>query len=193
MAIDARVAQTRESLRQAIFRMAARMPMSELNVAELTREAGISRVTFYDHYKSPAQLLTESLTIELDEIRRLDVEARRESSASAETITKDSTLRIAQHVLGHRDLYEKSLSHRSSTTTLHHVLVAHISTSLEERFARTPPAEMPAGLSISTAASYTAHGIVGAIEVWLAGDDGDRASAEALSDSIGHMLPSWWR
>nr|WP_235001843.1 TetR/AcrR family transcriptional regulator [Arcanobacterium ihumii] len=63
---DPRFLRVRENLRLAVFKLALEKPVEEITVAELTREAGISRTTFYKHGSSPAQFISEIIIEELE-------------------------------------------------------------------------------------------------------------------------------
>lgn len=56
---DLRVIRTRKSIRQAIEEMIIEKDYHELTIKELTKRAGINRRTFYLHYYSLEDLITE--------------------------------------------------------------------------------------------------------------------------------------
>lgn len=47
------VTRTDEAVKQALLRLLARKPLSDVSVSELSREAHISRSTFYQHFGNP--------------------------------------------------------------------------------------------------------------------------------------------
>ena len=45
--------RTEEAVKQALLKLLARKPLAEVSVSELSREAHISRSTFYEHFGNP--------------------------------------------------------------------------------------------------------------------------------------------
>ena len=54
-----RIALTRRLLQEALLRLLSQDTLENISVTALCKEAGINRATFYNHYTSPAMLLTE--------------------------------------------------------------------------------------------------------------------------------------
>jgi AcrR family transcriptional regulator len=190
--VDARILHTTAALREAIMRLAADRPVSEITVADVTRAAGINRATFYSHAVSPGSLLADVLTPELDRIREDDAEARR---AAVERGTDDDELAaitrrginaVVEHVVLHKDIYGKALPDPNDAS-LHHLLVSHFTVSSAQHIRELGDARPE--LLDDVAAGFVAQGFVGAIEAWLAGP---RRSRRALVDTIVLSFPSWW-
>jgi AcrR family transcriptional regulator len=192
--VDARILHTTAALREAILRLAADRPVSEITVADVTRAAGINRATFYSHAVSPGSLLADVLTPELDRIREDDAEIRRAAFARGAgadefaTITRRGINAVVEHVVAHRDIYGKALPDPNDAS-LHRLLVEHFTVSSEQHI-RTLEREHRPELLDDVAAGFVAQGFVGAIEAWLAGP---RRSRKALVDTIVLSFPSWWR
>jgi AcrR family transcriptional regulator len=194
--VDARILHTTAALREAILRLAAARPVSEITVADVTRAAGINRATFYSHAVSPGSLLADVLTPELDRIREDDADARRAAAAAdsgadaAElaAITRRGINAVVEHVVAHRDIYAKALPDPNDGS-LHRLLVEHFTVSSAQHIRSLDAAVRP-DLLDDVAAGFVAQGFVGAIEAWLAGP---RRSRKALVDTIVLSFPSWWR
>ncbi|WP_420365049.1 TetR/AcrR family transcriptional regulator [Curtobacterium sp. L3-7] len=191
--VDARILHTTAALREAILRLAADRPVSEITVADVTRAAGINRATFYSHAVSPGSLLADVLTPELDRIRDDDAEARRVASdrgASREelaAITRKGINAVVEHVVTHRDIYGKALPDPDDGS-LHRLLVEHFTVSSALHIRELDQATRPELLD-DVAAGFVAQGFVGAIEAWLAGP---RRARKALVDTITASFPTWW-
>lgn len=54
-----RIAVTKRMLKEGLIQLMETKPMQKISVSELCRVSGINRVTFYNHYTSPAEVLTE--------------------------------------------------------------------------------------------------------------------------------------
>ncbi len=50
---------TKRLLKESLMRLMEEKPVQKISVSELCREAGLNRVTFYNHYNSPIELLKE--------------------------------------------------------------------------------------------------------------------------------------
>jgi len=192
--VDARILHTTAALREAILRLAADRPVSEITVADVTRAAGINRATFYSHAISPGSLLADVLTPELDRIREDDADARRaaaERGAGADelaTITRRGINAVVEHVVAHREIYCRALPDPNDAS-LHRLLVEHFTVSSAQHI-RSLDIEHRPELLDDVAAGFVAQGFVGAIEAWLAGP---RRSRKALVDTIVLSFPAWWR
>jgi AcrR family transcriptional regulator len=191
--VDARILHTTAALREAILRLAAGRPVSEITVADVTRAAGINRATFYSHAVSPGSLLADVLTPELDRIRDDDTDARRaaqERGADREelaAITRRGINAVVEHVVLHREIYLRALPDPNDAS-LHRLLVEHFTVSSALHIRELDPVTRPELLD-DVAAGFVAQGFVGAIEAWLAGS---RRSRKALVDTITQSFPAWW-
>lgn len=56
---DLRIRLTKELLRKSLLHLMEEKPIGELSVSDLCRSAGINRGTFYKHYATPWDLLTQ--------------------------------------------------------------------------------------------------------------------------------------
>lgn len=57
--INQRVTLTKRMLKEAVLGLARKKELEQITVAELCREAGINRATFYRHYQIPKDVLME--------------------------------------------------------------------------------------------------------------------------------------
>ena len=55
-----RIALTKKLLQEGLFRLLETKSLDRISVTELCRESGINRATFYNHYTSPQDLLTDA-------------------------------------------------------------------------------------------------------------------------------------
>lgn len=185
--VDARIVQTTKALHAAIVELASQRPVSRITVADVTRQAGINRATFYSHATSPGALLTDVLTPELDAIRA-DDHARREAGADGAATTRTSLERVVDHVVSHREVYRLALPD-ALDASISLALARHFETSSVQHLESLPEGSLPEGVPVHLAAGTYAHGLVGAIQAWLTGR---RTSRKALLDTMTAMTPSWW-
>lgn len=72
---DPRYLRVRRQLNEAAMRLAARKPADSISVSELTREAGVSRTTFYKHGNTAAQFIADAIVARIEPQLRALVDA----------------------------------------------------------------------------------------------------------------------
>ena len=65
------VTRTDEAVKQALLKLLAKEPLSEVTVSELAREAQVSRSTFYEHFSNPGDVYDELVSDVMGEIAPL--------------------------------------------------------------------------------------------------------------------------
>ena len=66
-----RIALTKKLLQEGLLRLLENKALDQITVTELCRESGINRATFYNHYSSPQELLSDlenRMVVQLKEI-----------------------------------------------------------------------------------------------------------------------------
>jgi len=183
---DARSERTLASLTDAILELAAEHPLSSITVSQLTIRAGINRATFYDHFRTPGELLEHVLNPDLDRMRERDNQLRAEGTLSTQEMFRIGLVGVTEHVHRFLPIYRLALPDPRDNVT-HHILVSHFDESIRALLARRPPEQ--AALNPAVAARFMAHGLVGAIEAWL---DDDALTPDVLVESVLLCAPAWW-
>ena len=178
---DVRSERTLAALRAAIVELAAEHPLSAVTVSDVAVRAGINRATFYSHFHSPGELLTDVLRADLDGVRFRD-----EGTLSSEQIFRVALIGVAEHVQQFREIYRLALADPRDNTT-HHILVQHFDESITGRLSRSE-SSFP-DLEITIASRFLAHGLVGGIEAWL---EHETVTQEELIESLFMSAPPWW-
>ncbi|WP_213011488.1 TetR/AcrR family transcriptional regulator [Paractinoplanes toevensis] len=163
--VDVRVRRTRESLSQAVLRLAAEHPVEDIAVADVVRLARINRTTFYKHAASPADVLAEVLYADLDRIRTGWI-----AGAPAREVWERSAGELADHLQRFEDLYRTGLVGQRSAV-LNRLLVEHFAGSALAWLDRDPRL-LPDGAGSpqwrrKAFSRFIAHGEVGVVEAWL--------------------------
>lgn len=188
--IDPREERTGRQLTQAVLAMAAERDITNASVAELTRQAGVNRSTFYAHATSPVALLTRVLNAELDMVRRRTARDLANDGFLTRDVARQTLDQIIHHVERRIDIYG-GIDRASSRYALRVVLAEHVEQSillvLRKGFVLPP---IPGDEFEAMFAGYVAHGVVGAVEVWLRLPQ-PRAHA-ALIDAVEQMYPAWY-
>jgi AcrR family transcriptional regulator len=161
--------------------------LDDVNVSELCRLAGVQRTTFYTHYASVGELLTEMLTGEIDALldvadttgRSIDVVAddfQRTLVAAFELVTRD------------RELFRVAFESNGS---------APLRRSLAGMFARRIDLALRIWHSLGTAteadaavaSAFAAGGLTASVEAWALSDETD---SERWADSVRDQMAPWW-
>jgi len=174
-------------MQEALMRMLSREELSSIGVAELCREAGIHRTTFYGHYESVGELAADTFAAIIS------------AAASANPRTDDSVEQIsyaylaaAENVLAAvardrraiRSLLDSPLSLDFRGRLRAH-FVEHASSAIEAM--RGHHANLPDNTDVG--AAFVAGGIVSVIELWAHTDSNDSAEFAAR---MYRSMPSWW-
>ena len=56
---DVRVIKSKKAIRDALFSILASKPINKITIKEISETAGINRKTFYTHYDSIEDIITE--------------------------------------------------------------------------------------------------------------------------------------
>jgi AcrR family transcriptional regulator len=75
LGLDPRVRRTRAALRSALLELARAQPLPQLSVAAVAALAGVTRPTFYDHYRDLDELTLDALRVELQQLRDITRDA----------------------------------------------------------------------------------------------------------------------
>jgi AcrR family transcriptional regulator len=185
--VDTRIVNTQAALAEAILALAADAPVSRITVADVAREAGINRATFYSHFASPADLLSAVLSADLDEITRVDGEVRLAGARPPAQVTHQSFVEVVQHVLRFRDVYRQAMTDANGGVT-RNVLSAQFSRGCRKHIDEfVAPERVPGDPAVI--AAFLAHGLAGAIEEALGSDTW---TVDGLADLLVGLMPEWW-
>lgn len=184
---DPRAVRSRERMQEALMRMLAREELSSIGVAELCREAGIHRTTFYGHYESVGELAADTFAA----IIKAAATARPRRGDSVEQISR-AYLAAAENVLAAvardrraiRCLLDSSLSLDFRGRLRDHFLT-HAASAIDAMRDHNP--ELPENTEVG--AAFVAGGIVSVIELWAHSDSNDAA---AFAARLYRSMPSWW-
>jgi AcrR family transcriptional regulator len=190
--LDPRQVRTRQALAGALTRLLERKPLEEISVAELCREAGVHRTTFYGHFDSVAEFALAEFSRGLDEIAEVEVEPRAETSVAVAERYLESLRAQLGHVLeeraGYRTLFGPA-TNRVFRAALDDRLRHRAELALAVWRDQAVPGAPRSDAEIREAAAFLAGGLVGVIETWALGDDTD---IDAASARIYALMPSWW-
>lgn len=177
---DPRVIRTRAAILAAVHELSART--SDVTVAAVVREAGISRASFYAHYSGLedfAIALTRDALVAISDLWSHD------QSSPAEA-TRRAQQRLVDYFVDNRDLFT-AVAALPVSRDLYLAKVRSMADVIEVSLATNP--RRPAELEPAATARYIAGAAYGLIDAWLTGelalDEG------ALVEHLTVMLPPW--
>lgn len=183
---DPRAQRSRQRLQGALRRLLGGEELGNIGVAELCREAGVHRTTFYGHYASVGDLAADLFATMIDEASEV-APVQGAPSVVAQAYL-DGTVSILRNVADERSairallLSQVSLGFRKRLRTY---FLDRASIAID--VIRANGVAVPGDHDIASA--YIAGGLVSAIEMWATVDDDD---VEGFAREILRNLPAWW-
>jgi AcrR family transcriptional regulator len=190
--VDPRTARSAAALRAAILQLAEHQPIGIITVDQVVESAQVTRKTFYNHVSNPTELLTRTLTEELDQVRARMDEGLYSAGSDLAALSRARLGEIIEHILRRRRIYQQPDGRIHPY--LYRMLSDHFYTAIRYSLAQSlrhlPPAQTDSPEAIADIhASYIAHAYAGAIDTWL--PHADTITIETLLDIIISSLPNW--
>lgn len=101
---DARVQQTRASIRKAFLQLLDQKPLEQITIREIAAAASIGYTTFFRHHPSKEELLNEIATSEIKHLIELAL------PVLGAVDSKEATLAMCRYVAEHRVLWATLLT-----------------------------------------------------------------------------------
>ena len=160
---DRRVRRTHASLQHALIELVEDQDLAQINVADVAERAGVSRSTFYDHYRDVHELAEAACTAMIDQlIESLSATLGRDSADHAQDPTQSLRAFFAS-LAEHAGLYRSLLGPQGSARVIDHIrrrVIAAIHSAAGQTFA-------PDDLPHDAPAAFTAGALVGVAGDWL--------------------------
>lgn len=179
-AADPRPARTRAAILAAVEALGTRD--DDVTVPAIVAEAGISRSSFYAHFRDLDALAVEILGEAFAEIEALDLELRRTTGPTATALA--TTERLVDVFARRRQLYAAVLGSRTTTEAHRAVQEAFAIQALGTMIATAPPHVDP-----RAAADYVAGGSLAVLTAWLLSDE--PAETSHVQRQLVALLPAW--
>lgn len=184
---DPRTARTVASLRNALRVQLRDRSLDESSVSGLCRIAGVRRTTFYTHYSSPSDLLTEMLTSEVDTLLDLQLGADRGTAAVSREF--QTTLVAAfEHITRERPLFRAAFD-SGTGAPVRRALLAMFARRVGVALRIWDGIGAPVPATDSAATAFCAGGLTSSVEAWAMSD---RTDARAWADDVRDQMPPWW-
>ncbi len=161
--MDRRVRRTRNALAQALLALMQERDFESITIQDITDRADLNRATFYLHYGSKEELLTDSLEAMFD-----DLVQRFENTTAVTPIWQDTTavLAVFQHVADHAALYKVLLSDRGQSHVIYRI-IDYIADFGQQRVARHLPPGLRLGLPVQIVSHHAAGSLFAVVSWWV--------------------------
>lgn len=141
MALDRRIQRTRRLLEQAVLELARERDLDAIAVSDITERAGVSRVTFYDHYAGRDELLIAAMEQAFVEIAQATAGLYSAGGPVPEEPPR-ALVDLLSHIAEHAAVYRTMLGARGSALfadAMRQRMTASLAASRREEFATAPP------------------------------------------------------
>jgi AcrR family transcriptional regulator len=184
---DPRSLRTVTALRGALRGILRSRPLDEVSVTEICRVADVRRTTFYTHYAGVADLLTELLTTEIDELLVLSYLKERSVGELAERfqVTLVAALEIVKN---DRHLFRAGFDSDASAV-LRRAMLSLFARRVEIALAIWQSHGAAVGVDTAVAVPFAAGGLATAFEAWAFSSDAD---SRRWAGSVRDQMPGWW-
>lgn len=187
---DPRSIRTREMLRKALMKLAAKKSLASLTIQDVTRQAGLNRTTFYLHYAGLHELL-EDCTRALFEEMRAGIYANKTLHFPADTTALEPFVESVFHHLEKHEKFYRTMLGRQGDPLFRGLFQELLSELIFEPItARNPAGKSNPQLEMNL--RFFSAGFTEVAAWWL--DRGKPISAEQASLQIARdILPDYLR
>ncbi|MCM3660636.1 TetR/AcrR family transcriptional regulator C-terminal domain-containing protein [Georgenia satyanarayanai] len=185
---DPRTRRTLALLERAMTTLLEDQSISEINVSELCRVAGIHRTTFYKHFSSVAEFAAYMFSSLINDLASVDVASLPDEIDQVTETYRGALAGMLDHVAGNRPSYRRLFASDGDHQFQRIVADAMAERALE---AHRRLAERGRVIDIDerTAAQMVGAACAAAVGVWAEQDTTDSATR---SREIMSGLPMWW-
>ncbi|WP_433443435.1 TetR/AcrR family transcriptional regulator [Nonomuraea sp. CA-141351] len=167
---DPRVRRTQAALQRTLIDLVQDRDLSRISVADVAERAGVSRSTFYDHYRDVHELAEAACTTMIDDL----IEAIPDpGTGDTPHAAPDTLLTFFAHLDEHAGLYRSVLGPQGSARVIDHVRRrATVAAYLGARRAVTgedspSPTDYTVHVPHDVPAAFTAGALIGVATDWL--------------------------
>ncbi|WP_413452301.1 TetR/AcrR family transcriptional regulator [Georgenia phoenicis] len=185
---DPRTRRTLALLERAMTSLLETQSISEINVSELCRVAGIHRTTFYKHFSSVAEFAAYMFSALIEDLSTVDPAALPEDMDEVTETYRAALEGMLDHVARNRPAYRRLFASDGD-----HQFQRIVADAMAQRAAEAHRRLADRGRTIdiddATAAQMVGAACAAAVGVWAAQDTTDSARR---AHEIMAGLPAWW-
>lgn len=168
-ALDRRVLRTRTTLQRTLIELVEERELSQIAIADVAERAGMSRSTFYDHYRDVHELAEAACTAMIDDlIETLPTAATGNAQSPAASLTRFFT-----NFADHAGLYRSLLGPHGSARILDHIrcrMTATVHAGINRaggRESARAQSDPPEDSAHDVPAAFIAGALIGVATDWL--------------------------
>lgn len=185
---ESRARRSVTALQGALTRVLQEHRLSEINVAQLCREAGIHRTTFYGHFSSIEQLARATYADTLNELMDVPEPAEHAQDADLKAAYEENLRKMLRHVAADRRAYRRLLGPDGDASLVAMIL------EVTRRRARDSAAEWRRrghgeGIDPDLEGAFIGSALYGALEYFMEHEDADLDDTVA---AVVRLLPAAW-
>lgn len=184
---DRRTVRTVAAIESAVREALRELALDDLTVAEVCRRAGVGRPSFYTHFASIPELVSQILTAEIDDV--LPIEGVDEIATELiEPMITENFAAALELVAQDRTLYRAAFA-ASSSGVLRGALENAMGTRVRNIILIWQQRGVVGDVDLAVAVPFVSGGVARALEAWAFEDGTDSAArARAIRDE----MPRWW-
>ena len=163
--------------------------ISEINVSELCRVAGIHRTTFYKHFSSVTEFASHTFGSLIHELSAVDEDSLPASAAEAPEHYRRAMESMLDYVAANRTVYRRLFA-SDGDHTFQRIIADELSKRAEGAHRQLGARGRSIEVDETTAARMVGAACTAALGVWAEQEETDsaRRSAEIIA-----ALPPWWQ
>ena len=174
---DLRVIKTKQILKKALLQQLETTPLEKMKIAELCREASVSRGTFYLHYETIGDLFEEYYADIMEDMRKSYLEPLKKAKLVESNEIEPAMIRIFHHIKKYERFYRICFSNKIPMA-YYYMLFEQISALLKTDLVSFDQD----GIDVGYTTAFHANAIIGIIIEWYKRDFRD--SAEQVSEQL---------
>lgn len=163
--MDPRSRRSRAALEAALRHLVEERELGRISVSDVTKQAGVNRSTFYDHYADLHELAASACTATFDELLA-NAPLLGEDHSSGSSAAYESLARMFVHVADYSHLYRTLLGPDGSAHVINHLLDRMVAAAHLRRAAGTPGGVSAEGV-YDPLPALLSGAVLGGIADWL--------------------------
>lgn len=189
--VDPRIERTLAALRSAVLALAESRDLGQITVHDITRQAGVNRATFYQHYRDKDALIEATIDGLLDEI----FEACAPVQAGIDRLTPDevhpSVVAMFEQVGRRAELYRRLIGHGGSAYFIRRFQTRNEELSLHAFGFLDEPPSLHDQIPEPVRARFGALAALGLFSYWL--EHGQEESPQVMAAWFWRLVrPAWF-
>jgi AcrR family transcriptional regulator len=189
VASDRRIERTKQQLRAAVLGLAETKDFSSLTVHEITRQAGVNRATFYQHYRDKDELIEEAVEALLHELFGACAPVLAGIERLEPDVVHPSVVALFEQIAKRAPLYRRLIGHGGSAYFIRRFQERNAELSLivlRHMHGASIDVRIPAVARAHFAASAT----TGMLSYWL--EEGSAESIETIAAWHWQLMRPVW-